>query len=41
VVGAMNVLAAGLAVMACEANSISIRQQESVGNCKKVLPCSV
>jgi len=41
VVGAMNVLAAGLAVMACEANSIRSRQQESVGNCKKVLPCSV
>lgn len=41
VVGAMNVLAAGLAVMACEANFNRSRQQESVGNRKKVLSCSV
>lgn len=41
VVGSMNVLAAGLAVMACEANSIGSRQQEPVGNRKKVLSCSV
>lgn len=41
VVGAMNILAAGLAVMACEANSNRSRQQESIGNRKKVLSCSV
>lgn len=40
-VGAMNVLAAGLAVMACEANSKRSRQQESVGNRERVLPCTV
>jgi hypothetical protein len=40
-VAALNVLAAGLAVMACEANSIRSRQQEPVGNCKKVLPCAI
>ena len=41
VVGAMNILAAGLAVMACEANSNRSRLQESVGNRKKVLSYSV
>jgi putative transposase len=40
-VAALNVLAAGLAVMACEANSIKSRQQEPVGNCEKVLPCAI
>ena len=39
-VGAMNILAAGLAVLACEANSTRSRQQEPVGNRKKVLSCS-
>lgn len=37
-VGALNILAAGLAVMACEANPNRGRQQESVGNREKVLP---
>ena len=37
-VGAMNILAAGLVVMACQANSIRSRQQEPVRNRKKVLP---
>ena len=41
IVGAKNILAAGLAVMACEANSIRSRQQEPVGNRKKVLSCFV
>lgn len=40
-VGAKNILAAGLAVMACVANRISGRQQEPVGNRKIVLPCIV
>lgn len=40
-VGAMNILAAGLAVMACEANCISGRQQEPVGNREIVLPCAI
>ena len=31
-VGALNILAAGLAVLACQANSIRNRQQEPVGN---------
>jgi hypothetical protein len=35
---ANNILAAGLAVMACQANSIKSRQQEPVGNRKVVLP---
>lgn len=34
-----NVLAAGLAVLACEANSIRSRQQEPIGMRKLVLSC--
>jgi len=37
VIGAKNILAAGLAVMACQANSIKSRQQEPVGTRKVVL----
>ena len=40
-VGALNILAAGLAVMACQANSIRSRQQEPVGNRKEVLSSAI
>lgn len=39
-VGALNILAAGLAVMACKANPLRGRQQESVGNREEVLSCT-
>ena len=40
-VGALNILAAGLAVIACQANSVRSRQQEPVGNHKEILPCAI
>ena len=40
-VGALNILAAGLAVIACQANSSGSRQQESAGNREEVLPCVI
>jgi len=40
-VGALNILAAGLAAMACQANSIRSRQQEPIGNREEVLSCVV
>ena len=36
-VGALNILAAGLAALACQANSMGNRQQEPIGNRKEVL----
>ena len=40
-VGAINILAAGLAAMACQANSVKSRQQEPIGNRKEVLSYAV
>lgn len=40
-VGALNILAAGLAAIACQANSIRSRQQEPVGTREEVLPCMI
>lgn len=40
-VGALNILTAGLAVIACQANSKGSRQQEPVGTREVVLPCGI
>jgi len=39
-VAAKNILAAGLAAIACQANRNSGRQQEPVGNREVCLPCA-